>query len=164
MGFWSRQIKHSVRATIIDARRKQIAEHNKEVKIKEYAKSLLTSVSESTKIIKTTTKPEDFFSHYALLMESLEKLIELEEIGVLDNVNFRPRDSYQKLSDLFVDGTNDFIGRFFSELQTKVSELSSDNAKADLIKRYFRSMDKHIVKMETESINYYYSLKEQYLI
>lgn len=163
MGFWSRQIGRAAGAAVIDARRKQIAEHNKEVKVNEKARQYLKQTFEACDLVNVTTKPDEFFSQYALILENFEKLIEMHESGVVDISKYKPRENHQTISEQFTDATNDFIGRFFDELQTKVSELSSENAKADLIKRYFRSMDKYIVQMETDSINYYYSLKEQYL-
>lgn len=162
MGFWSRQIGRSVRATIIDARRKQIAEHNKEVKVNEKARQYLKQTFEACDVVNVTTSPDDFFSRYMLILENLEKLIEMHESGAVDISKYKPRENHQAISENFTAATNDFIDRFLEELQTKVSELSSEKAKADLIKRYFRSMDKYIVKMETESVDYYYSLKEQY--
>ena len=164
MGFWSRQVKHATRAVIIDARRQQIAKHNKEVKINNQARQYLKQTFEACDIVNVTTKPDEFFSQYALILENFEKLTEMHESGLVDISKYKPRENHQAISENFTAATNALIDRFFDELQTKVSELSSDNAKADLIKRYFRGMDKHIVKMETESLNYYYSLKEQYLI
>lgn len=164
MGFWSRQIKHSARAAIIDARRKQIAEHNKEVKINEKARQYLKQTFEACDVVNATTKPDEFFSQYALILENFEKLIEMHESGLVDVSKYKPRENHHAISENFTAATNALIDRFFDELETKVSELSSENAKADLIKRYFRSMDKYIVQMESESINYYYSLKERYII
>ena len=162
MGFWSRRIGRAARATVIDARRKQIAEHNKEVKINQQAKDYLKEAFEACDVVNVTTKPDEFFSQYALILENFEKLIEMHESGVIDISKYKPRENRQTISEQFVAATNDFIGRFFDEIETKVSELSSEKAKADLIKRYFRNMDKYIVQMDTDSINYYYSLKEQY--
>lgn len=164
MGFWSRQIRRSVTATIIDARRKQIAEHNKEVKINEQARKYLKQTFDAVEVVNTTTKPDEFFSQYALILDNFEKLAEMHESGMVDVSKYKPRENRQAISENFAASTNDFIDRFFDELQTKVSELNSENAKADLIKRYFRSMDKYIIKMETESVDHYYSLKERYII
>ena len=161
MGSWKRAIKFAISAPIIDAKRKQIAEHNKEVKTNEKARQLLKQIFEDRDIVNATTKPDEFFSRYASILENFKKLIEMHESGLVDVSKYKPRENHQAISENFTAATNAFIDRFFDELQTKVSELSSENAKADLIKRYFRSMDKYIVKMESDSINYYYALKEQ---
>lgn len=173
MGFWKSALRQSFKAKIREDQRKKAVEAKQRDKLieqgvkrtnqlKEQAEKYFDTIRESAELVNTTTKPEVFFPRFALILECFEKLAEMEASRIYDTSKYKPQENYQNISNTFTAATNDFINRSFEELQSKVALVEAEQAKAELIKRYFKGMDKYLDKMEAESINLYYSLKEQY--
>lgn len=175
MGFLEKAMRQTIKANIRAAQKQKIAEQKaaekkradeqKRIsKAKEKAEKYLSTAKETADIVNTTTKPEIFFPKYALILESLEKLIEMGTTGEYDTSRYSNlQETYQDLSDMFASETIKFIDRAFEELQSKLALIEAEKAKTDLLRAYFKSMEKYIDRMEAESINHLYALKEQYI-
>ena len=175
MGFLEKTIKQTIKANIRNAQKQRIAEQKAAEKqraaeqkaaraVKEKAEKFLSTAQEAADIVNTTTKPDIFFPKYALIIESLEKLIEMGTTGEYDTSRYSNlQETYQDISNKFTAATNAFIERSFEELQAKLALIEADKAKTDLLRAYFKSIEKYIDRMEAESINHLYALKEQYI-
>lgn len=133
-------------------------------KIKAHAQlqseGLLKIVGDCVELVNTTINPEVFFLRYDLMLENLEKLAGLEGTGIFDKSPELPSEAFQRVDTLFDAATNDFLDRSFENAKKHADTLKTENGKKNAIKRYFDNMEKYTDRMSSESIEYFYKMKD----
>ncbi len=129
---------------------------------KEYSAGYLKIVKESATLVNETTNPEVFFKRYDLMLEHLERLAGLECTGIFENSRELPSAAFLRIEAQFPAATNDFIDRAFEEAQKHADSLKTEKGKTAALHRFFDSMDKYIIHMDSESVEYLNRLREKH--
>ncbi len=119
-------------------------------------------VKESATLVNETTNPEVFFSRYNLVLEHLERLAGLECTGIYDSSPELPSEAFERIDALFPTATNRFLDRALEAAQKHADSLKTENGKKAAILRFFDSMDKYIIHMDSESVVYFDELREKH--
>ena len=128
---------------------------------RERAQGLIKIVKDCAELVNTTVNPEVFFSRYNLMLEHLESLAGLECTGIFENSHELPSESFLRIESQFGTETNVFLARSFSAAKAHAETLKTENGKKNAVKRYFENMEKYIVHMPGESLEYFDRMKEE---
>ncbi len=118
-------------------------------------------MKDCAELVNTTVNPEVFFARYNLMLEHLESLAGLECTGIFENSPELPSENFLRIEAQFVAATNDFLDRSFASAKAHAETLKTDSGKKNAIKRYFDNMEKYIVHMDGESLEYFDKMKEE---
>lgn len=124
------------------------------------SQQLLKVVKDCAEIVNTTVNPEVFFERYNLMLTHLESLAGLECTGIFDNSPELPSEAFLRIEAQYDAATNDFLDRSFEKAKGHANTLKTDAGKKNAIKRYFDNMEKYIVHMNGESLEYFDKMKE----
>ena len=144
-----------------EAREKQELANRIRAQAKEQADQWLKIVKDCAEIVNTTKNPEVFFNRYRLMLDYLEKLAGLECTGIFSNSPELPSEAFLRTESIFPGETNCFINRSFEAVKAKADTLKTQKGKLNAIGRYFEDMEKHIISMEPESVDYLEDLKNR---
>jgi len=144
-----------------EAREKQELANRIREQAKEQAGQWLKIVNDCIQLVNTTTNPEVFFKRYNLMLEYLEKLAGVECTGIFSNSKELPSEAYLRVESIFPEATSCFIDRSFEAVKAKADTLKTEKGKLNAIGRYFEDMDKYIIFMSPESVDYLEQLKER---
>lgn len=123
----------------------------------------LKIINDCVHLVNTTVNPEVFFMRYNLMLEHLEKLVGLECTGIFENSRELPSEAYDRVYGQFDAATIDFFDRSFENAKNHAETLKTENGKKNAIKRYFDNMEKYIINMDSESMEYFEKMKETHL-
>lgn len=129
---------------------------------KEYSEQWLKIVNDCAELVNTTKNPAVFFSRYELMLDHLEKLAGLECTGIFANSKELPSEAFLRIEAMFPTETNAFIARALEAAKTKAETLKTERGKTNAIRRFFEDMEKYIINMDAESIEYLDKLKENH--
>ena len=127
------------------------------------SQQLLKIVNDCAELVNTTVNPEVFFMRYELMLENLEKLAGLECTGIFENSPELPSEAFCRVEAQFEAATNNFLERSFEKAKNHADTLKTVSGKTNAIKRYFDNMEKYIIQMNGESLDYFDKMKENYL-
>ena len=128
---------------------------------KEQSRQLLKIVKDCAELVNTTSNPDVFFNRYNLMLEHLETLAGLECTGIYANSPELPSKAFLRIEEQFDTETNKFLDRSFETAKKHADTLKTDNGKRNAIKRYFDNMEKYIIYMSSESLEYFDKMKKE---
>lgn len=128
------------------------------------AQGSLKIIQDCVNLVNTTVSPEVFFKRYNLMLDHLETLAGLECTGIFKNSPELPSETYIRVEAQFNAATNDFLDRSFKNAKEHANTLKTDNGKTNAIKRYFDNMEKYIIYMSGESLEYFDKMKAENII
>ncbi len=146
-----------------EAREKQVLAEKIRAHAKLQSQQMLKVVNDCAELVNTTINPEVFFMRYNLMLENLEQLAGLECTGIFANSKELPSEAFLRIEAQFDAATNDFLDRSFENAKTHANTLKTDSGKNNAIKRYFDNMEKYIIHMNDDSLEYFDKMKETYL-
>lgn len=178
MGFFSNMIKDQVRDSVIqslrEAEKKKAAglEIQGKAKLaqkmrsqaKEQADQYLRILHDCTNLVNTTTNPQVFFERWELMVLHLGYLVGLECTGIFENSRELPSEALKRVETQFPAATNDFIDRAFAAAKERADKLKTEKGKQSAILRFFEGMERYAERMDSESIVYFYELKDKHTI
>lgn len=123
------------------------------------SQQLLKIVKECAELVNTTINPEVFFKRYSLMLENLEALVGLECTGIFENSPELPSEAFSRVEAQFDAATKNFLDRSFENAKKHADTLKTDKGKLNAIKRYFDNMEKYIVYMTGEGLEYFDKMK-----
>lgn len=123
---------------------------------------LLKIIHECADLVNTTKNPEVFFPRYNLMLEHLETLAGFECTGIYNNSPELPSTAFLRIEEQFPEETIKFINRSYDEAIAKMENFKTDKGKENTLRRYFEKMEKHTIYMDSESVEYFESLKEKH--
>lgn len=131
---------------------------------KEQADQYLRILHDCANLINTTTNPQVFFERYELAILHLGYLVGLSSTGIFENSREQPIEALRRIEGQFPAATNDFIYRAFVAAKEKADKLKTEKGKQSAILRFFEGMERYTERMDTESIVYFYELKDKHII
>ena len=146
-----------------EAREKAELANRIRAQAKEQAVQWIKIVNDCAELVNTTKKPEVFFPRYNLMLEHLEMLAGIECTGIFNNSKELPSQIFLRIEESFPAETQTFIDRSFEAAKGKADTLKTAKGKKNAILRYFDDMDKHIIYMPIESVDYLEELKNRIL-
>lgn len=158
----SKTAKRTVSKQQIEAQQKQKIAEGIRAEAKVQADSSLKIVNDCANLVNTTVNPAVFFPRYNLLLEHLEALSGLECTGIFANSKELPSTAFLRTEAQFAAATNDFIDRSFEAAKTRADSLKTEKGRTNAIRRYFEDMEKYIIYMDGESLEYFDALKEKH--
>ena len=120
----------------------------------------LKIINDCVHLVNTTVNPEVFFMRYDLMLEHLETLAGLECTGIFENSRELPSEALLRVEKQFDAATIDFLNRSFENAKKHSDTLKTENGKKNAIKRYFDNMEKYIVNMGSDGLEYFEKMKE----
>lgn len=126
---------------------------------REQSQQLLKIIRDCAELVNTTVKPDVFFPRYNLMLEHLESLAGLECTGIFDNSPELPSAAFLRVEEQFKEETNKFLDRSFEAAKKHADTLKTENGKKNAIKRHFDNMEKFIIHMDGESLEYFDKMK-----
>lgn len=126
---------------------------------KEQSQQLLKIVRDCAELVNTTVNPDVFFPRYNLMLEHLETLAGYECTGIFDNSPELPSETFLRVEAQFEAATNEFLDRSFEAAKAHADSLKTESGKKNAIKRYFENMEKYIIHMNGESLEYFDKMK-----
>ena len=130
---------------------------------KEQSQQLIKVVKDCVELVNTTTNPDVFFKRYNLMLEHLESLAGLECTGVFANSPELPSVAFLRIEAQFDAATIGFLDRSFENAKSHANTLKTENGKKNAIKRYFDNMEKYIIYMDSEGLEYFDNMKKGFL-
>jgi len=111
----------------------------------------LKQVQESIDIINSTKNPDTFFFRYDFLIETVNKLIDIEKY--LKFKGDTPSQLMKQIKSKKVYTINDFIDRYYNDLLYQINKLTTTKAKERRINNFYQSLSVYFDHMELENIN-----------
>lgn len=125
----------------------------KKANAKMLAPQYMKIINDCSRIVAETKKPDVFFSRYDLLLETLSKFAQIEEIAPISSGS--PSAELVRLSGLREEATNDFIKRYARETREKAYELTTERGKrnkAEAFKKILMEYEEKMTKNNMETI------------
>jgi hypothetical protein len=116
------------------------------------AKRELKIAQDCVHIVKTTTKPDVFFSRLDLLIEKAEKLKQLEPYIKFSGAS--PSAVFAEVIRDYPTATKQFIIRYFMDVYDHARELKTDKAKLNRYQKFYDSMQPYYYRLNDEHIDY----------
>lgn len=113
------------------------------------APQYLRIINDCSRLVADTKSPEVFFDRYDLLLETLSKLAEIENVAPLKGA--RPSDELQRFLAIREEATGDFIERYARDTRTKIYELSTPKGKANKAEAFKNIMFEYADKMTEDN-------------
>lgn len=122
----------------------------------------LEILQESAKICSTTKNPETFFSRMDLIDETLDKLIEYEEI--IRFTGEKPSIIKQKFNEDRTKNVDEFIDRYAKDARLKIYELKTKSGKLNKAKAFYNILNEYADKMSAESLAKFNEIANQLIL
>lgn len=128
-------------------------------------KKILKDLKELAYKVNTTVSPNIFFDSYEQLVLGLRYLSENE--AKIKFQNKQPSDNLREILNKRVSTINEFIERYYNEIDMKLNILKQNTAKINNINKFYNSLKNYDKYMDKENIlkyeNLYKELKQKIL-
>ena len=118
-----------------------------------YAEQIIKHCEESTNLVNNTKSPRVFFERYSFLILETENLVQLKPFIKLNGTD--PSQLLINLNNSKEEETNLMINRFFEDLNSKIDNLKTENAKIKHIEKAFNELSSFDNEMTKNNINLY---------
>lgn len=147
------------KSTVNEIMEKQRLAEKMRAQAKARAQGSLKIIADCAELVNTTVNPDVFFPRYNLMLNHLEDISGLECTGIFDNSPELPSETFLRVEAQFEAATNEFLDRSFEAAKAHADTLKTESGKKNAIKRYFENMEKYIVHMSGESLEYFDKMK-----
>lgn len=116
------------------------------------AEQWLKTVTESAQLCNETVRPEVFFSRYALLLEKLRQLSELEQI--ISFSGEKPSDAYRRVVSQKSAAIHNLIERSYQREIEETAALKTLKGQWNHMKRYSDSFRPYVAELGEDNFQY----------